>query len=190
MKKLVLLFTLLAFKPMPANEWKAETFHTKIGFTVTHMMINEVDGHFDKYTITAKSDKPDFSDAVVQFSADVNSITTGVEMRDNHLKSDDFFNAEKYPKMTFTSTGVKKIDAKHYKLTGNLTIRDKTKSITLDMLYNGTVKDMQGATKAGFKVTGSINRKNFGLNWSKMVEAGAVVSDDVSINCNVEMAKS
>ena len=190
MKKLVVLLALLAFKPATTTEWKAEPYHSKIGFTVTHMMINEVDGHFDKYEINAKSSKTDFTDAEVQFSADIASINTGNEMRDNHLKSDDFFNAAKYPKLTFVSKGIKKIDSKHYLLTGDLTMRDKTKSISLAMQYNGTIKDMQGAQKAGFKIAGTINRKDFGLNWSGTVEAGAVVSDDVQINCNIEMAQA
>ncbi len=190
MKKLIITLALLAFKPAGVSEWKAETYHSKIGFTVTHMMINEVEGQFDKYEISATANKADFTDAKIQFSAETNSINTGNEMRDKHLKSDDFFNAEKFPKVSFVSTGIKKLDAKHYKLTGDLTMRDKTKSVTLDMNYNGTVKDMQGAEKAGFKVAGKINRKDFGLNWSKMVEAGAVVSDNVEINCNVELAKA
>jgi polyisoprenoid-binding protein YceI len=189
MKTLFLAASLLALSATPITEWKADTYHSKIGFTVTHMLISEVTGRFDKFDITAKSDNPDFMDAVIDFTADAASVNTDNEMRDKHLKSDDFFNAEKYPKITFMSKSIKKIDAKHYKLSGDLTIRDKTKQVALDMLYNGTVKDMYGKDKAGFKVTGTINRKDYGLNWSKTVEAGAVVSDDVNIIANIEMGR-
>ncbi len=169
-----------------ANTWKTDPAHTDIRFTVTHMVINEVEGKFTKFDGTMTSAKPDFSDAQINFTADVTSITTDNEMRDNHLKSDDFFNAEKYPEANFKSTGIKKISDKKYSLMGDLTIRDVTKPVTFDVTYGGTVKDSYGNTRSGFKATTTIHRLDYHLNWNKMVEAGAVVSDDVDIVINTE----
>lgn len=153
-------------------------------------MISTVTGKFTSYNAEAVTPGDDFSQAKIHFTADTASVSTGNEQRDGHLKSDDFFNAEKFPQMTFNSTAVNKVSDTEYKVTGDLTIRDITKSVTLDVEFNGTMTDPYGQHKAGFEVTGKINRKEFGLQWSATTEAGGiVVSDDVKIHCNVQFVK-
>lgn len=170
------------------SNWAIDPMHSEVEFKVKHLMISTVTGKFTSFNATANA-SDDFSTADVTFTADVNSITTGNEQRDGHLKSDDFFNAEQFPALTFKSTGISK-DGSSIKLTGDLTIRDITKSITLDVVYNGTMTDFYGNVKAGFEVTGVINRKDFNLKWSATTEAGGiVVSDEVKLICNVQFAK-
>jgi len=192
MKKsaLILFFAASSLAAMAqSTNWAVDNTHTNVKFTVTHMVVSEVDGNFKSYDgkITSKS-PTDFNDATVEFSVDVNSINTDNEDRDKHLLADDFFNAEKFPKMTFKSTSFKKVNDKSYKLTGNLTIRDVTKTVTFDVMYGGIAKDPWGNTKAGFKATSTINRKDYGLKWSVVTEAGGmVVGDDVKITINLEL---
>lgn len=172
------------------NNWSIDAAHSKVQFNVTHLMISEVTGKFKLFDGKITSAKEDFTDAQIEFSVDVNSINTDDEKRDGHLKSDDFFNVEKFPKMLFKSTSFKKVDGKKYKLTGTLTICDVTKTVTFDVVYNGTVKDPWGNTKAGFKLLGNINRIDYGLKWNAALEAGGVVvSENVEINCAVELTK-
>ncbi|MBL7891882.1 MAG: YceI family protein [Bacteroidia bacterium] len=172
------------------SNWTIDASHSKVQFTVTHLMISEVTGKFKVYEGKVVATKDDFSDSQIEFSADVNSINTDDEGRDKHLKSDDFFNAEKYPKMTFKSKSFKKVSGKNYKLIGDLTIRDITKSVEFDVVYNGSIKDPWGNTKAGFKLIGVINRIDYGLKWNAAVEAGGVVvSEKVNITCDIELGK-
>jgi polyisoprenoid-binding protein YceI len=192
MKQLFLTLALgvfTGFASLAQSTWSVDNAHTKIEFSVSHLVISETVGFFKTYGGSIATTSDDFNGANIQFSVDVASINTDNEMRDNHLKSDDFFNAEKYPKMTFRSTSFKKIDGKKYKLIGQLTIRDITKTVEFDVVYNGTVKDPYGNTKAGFKLMGSINRFDYGLKWNTMAEAGAVVGDMVEIKINIELAK-
>lgn len=172
-----------------STNWSVDNTHTNVKFTVTHMVVSEVDGTFKTYDGKITSKTPtDFNDASVEFSVDVNSINTDNDDRDKHLKADDFFNAEKFPKMTFKSTSFKKVNDKSYKLTGNLTIRDITKTVTFDVIHGGIAKDPWGNTKAGFKATSTINRKDYGLKWNVVTEAGGmVVADDVKITINLEL---
>jgi polyisoprenoid-binding protein YceI len=157
---------------------------------VQHLVISEVDGTFKIFDGSVNAPTADFNNATINFNVDVNSINTDEEKRDAHLKSDDFFNAEKYPKMTFTSTSFKKVSGNKYALEGNLTIRDVTKKVKFAVVYGGTVKDPWGNVKAGFKATGKINRKDFGLKWGAMTEAGgAVVGDEVEMEIRVEFAQ-
>jgi len=194
---LVAAATLLSFKPAsdkaPATAavtWSVDAVHSNVKFTVTHLVISEVDGAFKIFDGSMTSEKEDFSDAKISFSVDVATINTDNEMRDNHLKGDDFFNADKFRKMNFESTSFKNISGNKYELKGNLTIRDVTKPITFQVTYGGTVKDPYGNVKAGFKAKGSINRFNYGLKWNSVTEAGgAVVSQDVQILCNIQMVK-
>ena len=171
------------------NKWVLDNNHTKVSFIVTHLVISEVEGNFKNFTGSMTSSKPDFTDAQIDFSVDIASINTDNEQRDTHLKSDDFFNAEKYPKMTFKSILMKKTGDKKYELVGNLTIRDVTKKVKFIVTYGGTVKDPWGNTKAGFKATATINRLDYGLKWNTLTETGsAVVSSEVTININAEFA--
>ncbi|MFZ1731570.1 MAG: YceI family protein [Bacteroidota bacterium] len=192
--KTIQLFLLLAigfaFSASAQSTWTFDKAHSTIGFEVTHLVISSVDGKFKSFdgTVTTKGDT--FDGAQVDFTADVASITTENEKRDNHLKADDFFNAEKYPKITFKGTSMKKTGKNTYKLVGDFTMRNKTKSITLDVVHNGTITDPWGNTKAGFKLTGEINRFDFDLKWNTVMEAGgAVVSKEVRFNINIELQK-
>ena len=170
--------------------FKIDPAHSEIEFKVKHLMITTVTGKFNSFDATMESNEADFSDASISFSADVNSINTSNEQRDGHLKSDDFFNAEQYPTLNFASTGIKKLSESNYELTGDLTIRDVTRTITLAVEYGGTMVDPWGQTKAGFEISGKINRKDFGLKWSATTEAGGVVvSDEVKLQLNVQMVK-
>jgi polyisoprenoid-binding protein YceI len=170
--------------------WKIDPNHSHIDFRVKHLVVTTIGGHFTKFDGTAETNNDDFSDAKISFEADVNSVSTGNEQRDGHLKSDDFFNAASYPKINFVSTSFKKVDAENYKLTGNLTMRDKTLPVTLDVAYGGTTQNHFGKTLAGFELSGKINRKDFGLKWSATTEAGnLVVGDEVKLAIVVEMLK-
>jgi len=172
-----------------AKTWNVDKMHSAVKFTVSHLVISEVDGSFKIFDGSMVSTKDDFTDAKINFSVDVNSINTDNTSRDGHLKGDDFFNAEKYPKMTFVSTSFKKKSGSMYELVGNLTIRDVTKKVTFAVKYGGTTKDPYGNTKAGFKATGTINRLEYGLKWNTVTEAGgAVVGSDIELTLNLEMA--
>ena len=169
--------------------WTVDIVHSNVKFTVSHLVIAEVDGNFKVYSGIINA-KPDFSDATVEFAVDVTSINTENEMRDKHLKSDDFFNAEKFPKMTFKSTSWKNVGEQSYILEGDLTIRDVTKRVAFSATYGGTIKDPWGNTKAGFKATSTINRFDYGLKWNTLTEAGgATVGKDVGITVNLELTQ-
>ncbi|MGI8950097.1 MAG: YceI family protein [Chitinophagaceae bacterium] len=170
--------------------YKIDPAHSEVGFKIKHLMIASVSGSIKKFDATMESEKSNFSDASVTFEADADSVTTGQEQRDAHLKNDDFFNVEQYPKITFKSTGLKKISDDEYKLTGNLTIRDVTKPIELKVTYNGNIKDPWGFERAGFEIEGKINRQDYNLKWNALTETGGfVVGSDVKIHANAEMVK-
>ncbi|MFI5196240.1 MAG: YceI family protein [Chitinophagales bacterium] len=172
------------------SKWTNDPVHSSIKFTVSHLTVSEVEGRFKTFNGTIESPSKDFNNAQVNFTVEVNSITTEEENRDKHLKSDDFFNAEKYPQMTFKSTSFKKVKGNVYALEGNLTIRDVTKKIKFAVWYGGTAVDPYSNTKAGFKATGKISRKEYNLKWNKLTEAGgAVVGDEVTMLLNFEFAK-
>lgn len=172
------------------STYKIDASHSDITFKVKHLMITNVTGNFNQFTATMESSQPDFTDAELTFEADANSISTNNEQRDGHLKSDDFFAAEKFPKLRFVSTSfIKKTDT-DYVLSGEFTIRDVTKPIELAVEYGGTMTDPYGQEKAGFEISGKINRKEFGLQWSATTEAGGiVVSDEVKLHLSVQMVK-
>ncbi len=170
--------------------YKIDPSHSEIKFKVKHLMITNVTGEFKTFDATMESDKADFSDAKISFTADIDSINTNQEQRDTHLKSDDFFNAEKFPKMTFVSKELKHVSGSDYKLTGDLTIRDITKEVVLDVEFGGRMTDFYGQDKAGFELSGKINRSTFGLKWSAVTEAGGVVvSNDVKLQLAAQMVK-
>ncbi|MEZ4803989.1 MAG: YceI family protein [Bacteroidia bacterium] len=173
------------------SSYSFDPAHSEVTFKVKHLMISNVTGHFSSFEATVESEKEDFSDAKIDFHADVNSISTKNEQRDAHLKSADFFDAENYPKMEFKSSNFKKVEGSSYKLEGELTIRGVSKSIVLDVEYAGTMSDPYGNEKHGFEIVGKINRKDFGLNWSAVTEAGGiVVSDEVRILVDAQFVKN
>ena len=170
--------------------WKIDPAHSEINFKVKHLVVSSVTGHFSKFDASIETSKEDFSDAKINFEADINSIDTKNEQRDGHLKSADFFDAEKYPKMTFVSKSIKKVSDHEMKVTGNLILRGVTKEITLDVIYNGTVAGFGGTQVAGFEVQGKLNRFDFGLQWNALTEAGGVVvSNEVKIEILAEFNK-
>ncbi|MBN8720965.1 Polyisoprenoid-binding protein YceI [Hydrobacter penzbergensis] len=170
--------------------YKIDPAHSEIAFKVKHMMIATVSGNFTQFDATLQTEAPDFNNATISFEADVNSINTNNEQRDGHLKSEDFFAAEKFPKLTFVSKSFTKEDEEEYKLVGDLTIRGVTKTVELAVEYGGTMTDPYGQIKAGFDISGKINRKEFGLSWGVVTEAGGVVvSDDVKLHLSIQMVK-
>ncbi len=170
--------------------WNIDTMHSEITFKVKHLVISTVTGKFNTFDASMEAESEDFDNASISFSADINSIDTGLEDRDNHLKSDDFFNAEQFPKMTFKSSSFTKTGEGTFELIGDLTIRDITKEVTLDVDHGGVVVDPYGQTKAGFEISGTINRKEFGLQWSAVTEAGSiVVGDNVKLMMNVQVVR-
>lgn len=179
----------LAAGAFAQSTWTVDIVHSTVSFTVTYLAISEVEGTFKAYSATLQSSTNDFADAAIGFSVDVSSVNTDNGMRDKHLRSDDFFNAEKYPRMTFKSTSWKQADANNYLLEGDLTIRNITKRVAFKVVYGGTVKDGSGNTKAGFKATAVINRFDYDLKWNAVTEAGGVtVGKDVTVTLNLQFA--
>jgi polyisoprenoid-binding protein YceI len=170
-----------------ATKWALDPTHSEAQFKVKHLVISTVTGTFKKFDGSFESTNDKFENARIQFSIDVNSIDTNQEQRDIHLKSADFFDAEKFPEITFTSASFKLVKDDKYSLTGELTLKGISHPVQLDVDYGGTVVDPYGNTKAGFEVTGNINRKDFGLTWSAVTEAGSiVVSEQVKLQFNVQ----
>jgi polyisoprenoid-binding protein YceI len=168
------------------TKWTLDKLHSNVRFSVSHMVVAETEGTFKVFDGTVEYTKSDWSDAKIDFTVDVNSINTDNDYRDKHLKSDDFFNVETYPKMTFKSTSFKPLGNNNYELKGNLTVRDITKPVKFDVKLGGIAGD-----KAGFKATTTINRFDYNLKWNKLTEAGgAVVGKDVEITVRVELDRS
>ena len=189
--KLVVFVVLMASSiSFSQSEWAFDKSHSKIGFSVSHLVITDVEGQFKSYDGMVTAPGEGFDNAKIDFTADIASIDTENEKRDEHLRSDDFFNAEQFPKMTFNSKSFKKVDGNNYKLVGDLTIRDVTKEVELDVVYNGTVKDPWGNTKSGFSLEGVINRFDYNLKWDATIETGGlVVGEDVTILGKLQLVK-
>lgn len=167
--------------------WKVDVSHSEVQFKVKHLMITTVTGSFGEFDASIEAENDDFSSAKISFSAQVSSINTGNAQRDGHLQSEEFFFAEKFPQIKFVGNNY---NAKDGKVSGELTIRDVTKNVTLDVEFGGIAKDPWGNTKAGFTLNGKINRKDFGLTWGVVTEAGSVVvSEDVRLSCEVQFVK-
>jgi polyisoprenoid-binding protein YceI len=181
---------MLLFTASHAQGWKLDPNHSKIRFTADYLVISEVEGDFKKFDGSFSASKSDWTDLKASLSVDVNSVNTDNEMRDGHLKGDDFFNAEKYPQIKFESTGITMTGKNQYVITGNLTIRDVTKKVSFPIVYNGTVKDPWGNVKAGFKSTAKINRKDFGLKYANAAATGeAVVGDEIEFTIDLVLVK-
>ncbi len=168
--------------------WKADKAHSKFGFRVKHMMFSKVDGHFTAYKATVEMENDDFENAQLNFEAQSNSITTHNEDRDKHLKSQDFFNAEKNPTIAFKSTKIEKKDDNTYVVEGDLSANGVTKAIQLDTQFSGSMKDPWGAEIIGLSLTGKINRKDWGMEWNQALESGGVlVGKNVELEVQTEM---
>ena len=173
------------------TKWTIDPTHSEIGFKVKHLMISTVSGKFNRFSVDAETvNDDDFEGAKIDFSADIDSINTGMDQRDTHLKSDDFFNATEFPKLQFKSRSFTKEAKDEFTLTGDLTIRDVTKPVTLEVTYSGLMQDFYGNWKAGFEAKGKFNRKDFDLKWSATTEAGGVVvSDEVKLLLDIQLQR-
>ncbi len=172
------------------TKWAIDPTHSEISFKVKHLVISTVTGYFREFEGGINQTGDTWEGSKAYFSAKTDSVDTNQKDRDNHLRSDDFFNAEKYPQLKFESTSIKKTGDDKYKMAGNLTIRDITKPVDLEATFLGEATDPYGNHKAGFEITGKINRKEFGLKWNAVTEAGnVVVSDEVRLNLNVQVVK-
>lgn len=191
MKKLLFIATaftaLTAFTTLGVT-WTNDDPHSQLGFTVSHLGIADVSGTFNDFDVTVKSAKPDFSDASFELTARTASIDTRVDARDNHLKSADFLEVEKYPALTFKSTGIKKAGKNQYKLSGNLTLHGVAKPVTLDLQYKGTVENpMSKKQTAGFQISGTIKRSDFGVGPNF---PAPMISDEVRIKADGEFIQN
>jgi polyisoprenoid-binding protein YceI len=190
MKKMNTVFALLVFAAGSAfaqTTWTIDKAHSKIGFNVTHMAVSEVEGNFKDFDGSLVTKAADFNGAEVNFTAKTASIDTDIEKRDNHLKSPDFFDAEKYPEISFKGNLVKQ--GGKYKLKGDLTMHGVTKPVEFDVTYGGTINTGKGE-KAGFKISGKLNRQDYGLTWNNKVPTGElVVGDEVEIIGKIELDK-
>ena len=190
LKFLAAILVLVSISLFSQTTWTVDKAHTKVGFSITHMVITSVEGFFKDYDAKITSKDDDFSTAGIDFTINTNSIFTDNEKRDNHLRSDDFFNAEKYPQLIFKSKLIKKVGEDKYKLVGDFTIRDVTKEIELDVKLNGIIKDGFGNTRAGFKITGEVNRFDYNLKWSKTIETGGLIAGkEVELIINLEILR-
>lgn len=172
------------------TKWVIDPLHSEVMFKVKHLVISTVTGSFSKFEGTAITTEDSFENAEINFVIDVDSVYTGQEQRDAHLKNGDFFEAETFPKITFQSASFVKTGEESYVLKGNLTLKGVTKEITLNAEYGGIQKDLYGNTKAGFEVSGIINRKEFGLSYNAITETGGLaLGENVKLSANIQLAK-
>lgn len=180
-----------ATKTATKTKWTLDPTHSEIVFKVRHMMITNVKGEFRKFDASILTDGEDFSkSSLIDLTIDAGSIYTNDDSRDGHLKSEDFFDVEKFPTLTFEGRSLTKVQDDEYELSGILTIKGVSKDVRLKVEFGGINKDPWGNEKAGFSITGKINRKDFGLNWNAALETGGVlVSDEVKISAEVQFVK-
>jgi polyisoprenoid-binding protein YceI len=172
------------------TKWGIDPAHSEIGFKVKHLMISNVAGKFDKFTGSVESQGDDFVNAKISFEAEAASVNTGNAQRDGHLQAADFFDAVKFPHIKFTGTKFEKVSGEKYILSGDLTIRDITKTVKLDVEFSGIAKDLYNNTKAGFEMTGKINRTDFGLNFNAPLETGGVIlGEEIKLQIDAQLLK-
>ena len=170
------------------TKWTLDAIHSELGFKVKHLMISNVKGVFNNFDVQVQGE--DFTNSEIRVTVDASSISTSNTDRDDHLKNPDFFDVENYPELTFQGTSLEQVDDDEYQLKGILTIKGISKEVVLDVEFGGMMKDPWGNQKAGFSVSGKINRKEFGLNWNAALEAGGVmVGDEVKLNAEVQLVK-
>jgi polyisoprenoid-binding protein YceI len=175
---------------LTTTKWDLDKAHSEIQFKAKHMMISSVTGEFKDYDAAIETDGEDFKSSKITFTASTASVSTGSEQRDGHLMGEDFFNSEKFPKLTFESTSVEQKNEDHFILHGDMTIRDVTRPVALSVNFEGKAVDPWGNTKYGFSISGKLSRKEFGLSWNVVTEAGGIlVSDEVKIHASVQISK-
>ena len=171
--------------------WTIDHAHSEVGFSVKHLLVSTVRGRFGAFEGSLTASNPELSDAKIQFSADVASITTNNAMRDGHLQAPDFFDAAQFPKVTFVSKSFTKSGDNTFKMLGDFTMKGVTKEVTLDVVANGMAKDMQGKSVASFDVSGTIKRTDYGVSWNQALEAGGLaLSEDVVLDATVELKQA
>jgi polyisoprenoid-binding protein YceI len=173
-----------------ATKWVLDPVHSEIQFKVRHLVISTVSGFFRKFEASFTAGNDDFNGALINFSLDADSIDTNHADRDQHLRGAEFFDAAKFPQLTFKSTSFVKKAGDAFELTGDLTIKGTTRQVTLDVVFGGTTIDTYGNTKVGFEVSGKINRTDFGLNWALKTDAGTlVIGEDIKLAIFAEFIK-
>ncbi len=176
---------------MSKLNWNLDAAHSEVNFKVKHMMITNVNGKFTNFDVKATSDNEAFENPEIEFTANTASVDTGSEQRDQHLKSADFFDVEKFPSLHFKSKSFKKLSDGEYSLDGDMTIKGVVKPVSFKIEHSGLHKDPWGNMKAGFSIEGKINRKDFGLTWNAALESGGVlVSEEVKLNAEIQLAKA
>jgi polyisoprenoid-binding protein YceI len=175
---------------MKTSKWSVDTTHSELGFKIRHLMITNVSGNFTSFDVQAETATGDFSDAHITATIDVNSINTNNEQRDEHLRNADFFETEKFPKMYFQSNRINKVDGETFHVIGELTIKETTKPVKLLAEYSGITQDPWGNTRAGFSITGIINRKDFGITYNAVTETGSIMlGEDLKISGEIQLVK-
>jgi len=176
---------------MSTNKWNLDTAHSSVNFSIRHMVVSKVRGRFAKFSGTVNLDDSDLTRSRVEATIDASSIDTGTPQRDAHLRSPDFFDVERFPELRFRSTRIEKVEDDRYRVVGSLTIRDVTREVTLDVEHGGRAKDPWGNERVGFVARAVLDRKNFGLEWNQVLEAGGVlVGDRVDIELDVQAVKA
>ena len=175
---------------MSTTKWAIDATHSEVHFKVKHLMVSNVSGHFKAFNATVETEGDDMTTAKVHFTADVDSISTNSEQRDGHLKTGDFFDAANHPQIIFDGQGLEHVEGEHYKIHGTLNMRGVSKEVTLNVEYGGVMQDPWGNTRAGFAVTGKVNRKEYGVSFSMVSETGSILlGDEVAISVNAEFVK-
>ena len=174
---------------MAITKWKLDPTHSELGFKIRHLMISNVSGYFNNFQVEGETQDDDFSKAKIQLKADMNSIHTKNEQRDAHLRNADFFETDRHPEMVFESVSIEKTDAENYLLTGNLTLKNISRPVQLNVEYSGTTKDPWGGERAGFTVTGKIKRSDWGINFGLLEGGGAMLADEVKIQSEIQLVK-
>jgi len=191
MKKILITLSaalaLVSFVVLDAGSWSLDAGHSRLGFTVKHMEISETVGQFDKFDVKITTPNADFSDATIELTAEAKTVNTYLSMRDDHLRSADFFDVEKHPTITFKSTSVKKAKGNNYVIKGNFTMHGVTKTVVLAGVHNGTTKNRAGADLAGLKISGLIKRSEYGVGVSM---PSSVVADEIYLNADLEVSKN
>ena len=191
MKKILITLSaalaLVSFVVLDAGSWSLDAGHSRLGFTVKHMEISETVGQFDKFDVKITTPNADFSDATIELTAEAKTVNTYLSMRDDHLRSADFFDVEKHPTITFKSTSVKKAKGNNYVIKGNFTMRGVTKTVVLEGVHNGTTKNRAGADLAGLKISGLIKRSEYGVG---VTMPNSVVADEIYLNADLEVSKN
>lgn len=175
---------------MATTKWALDPMHSELGFKVKHLMISNVSGSFKSFTAEMKTEEADFSKATVTLTAQMASISTNNEQRDTHLRTSDFFEVETYSELKFTSTRIEQLDNDTFTLFGDLTLKGVTKPVKLNVEYSGVTTDPWGGERAGFTVSGKLNRKDWGVNYNALLETGGVaLGEEVKISAEIQMVK-